>query len=144
MLVSGILRSKGSFVATVPPQATLLDLADRLAHVGVGALVVSRDGESIDGIVSERDLARALARDGVDALAVPVEQVMAHEVRTCSASSTIDAVMATMTEARIRHMPVVDDGQMVGIVSIGDVVKHRLDELQSENGALQEYLYSGR
>lgn len=144
MHVAGILDRKGAFVATVPPDCPLLDLATHLARFGVGALVVSNDGTTIDGIVSERDLARAVARDGAAALSLPVASVMVREVRTCVATDSTDELMATMTEARIRHMPVVEDGRLTGIVSIGDVVKHRLDELQSENGTLHEYLYSGR
>ncbi|MCU0269169.1 MAG: CBS domain-containing protein [Acidimicrobiales bacterium] len=144
MQIGPILRSKGSSVATIQPGASLLDAATALAEHGIGALVVSGDGSTIDGIVSERDLARALARHGAPALALAVSDVMTGEVVTCTDRDTVDGLMALMTEQRIRHVPVVEDGSLRGIVSIGDVVKSRLHELQAENGALHEYITSGR
>ena len=144
MQIGPILRSKGSHVATIEPAASLLDVAAALAEHGVGALVVSSDGATIDGIVSERDLARALARHGAAALALAVSDVMTGEVRTCTERDTVDGLMALMTEERIRHVPVVDGDRLRGIMSIGDVVKSRLGELQAENGVLHEYITSGR
>ncbi len=144
MHVRHILETKGTTVATVPPTATMTDVARLLADHGVGALVVSDDGETIAGIVSERDLARAVAISGADALALPVSDAMTSEVRTCAPDDTIDSLMETMTSRRIRHIPVTVDDRLVGIVSIGDVVKNRLAELQNESQVLHDYLYSGR
>jgi CBS domain-containing protein len=144
MHVRQILDSKGPFVATIAPSASLADVARSLADHGVGALVVSSDGQRIDGIVSERDLARAVARTGADALELPVAEAMTSDVSTCSPNDTVDTLMEVMTRERIRHLPVTVNGKLAGIISIGDVVKHRVAELQTESQALQEYLYSGR
>ena|SRR6478672_4144327 len=144
MRISGLLRAKGDFVATIPPDATLVQVLAGLADHGVGALVVTEDAKRILGIVSERDIARALHRDGTAALDRPVRDVMTAEVRTCKPDDTVDSLMALMTERRIRHVPVVVDGDLAGIVSIGDVVKHRVHELEGENTALVEYIQSGR
>jgi CBS domain-containing protein len=144
MRISGLLREKGEFVATVTPDATVVQVLAGLAEHGVGALVVTEDAKRILGIVSERDIARALHHDGTAALDRPVRDVMTAEVRTCGPDDTVDSLMALMTERRIRHVPVVVDGELVGIVSIGDVVKHRVHELEHENTALVEYIQSGR
>ena len=144
MLVRHVLEMKGAVVATVPTDATLTDVARLLAEHGVGALVVSDDGETIAGIVSERDLARAIARQGADALGTPVTEAMTSKVQTCRPDATIDSLMETMTSGRFRHLPVTVDERLVGIVSIGDVVKNRLAELQTESQVLHDYLYSGR
>ena len=144
MLVRHILENKGAVVATVTTDATLTDVARLLAEHRVGALVVSDDGETIAGIVSERDLARAVATSGADALGLAVTEAMTSEVRTCLPDDTIDSLMETMTSRRIRHLPVTVDGRLTGIVSIGDVVKHRLAELQNESQVLHDYLYTGR
>jgi signal-transduction protein with cAMP-binding, CBS, and nucleotidyltransferase domain len=142
--VRQILETKGTDVATVPTSANLTEVARSLTDHHIGALVVSNDGESILGIVSERDLARAVAREGPAALELPVTSAMTAEVRTCSLSDTTDELMEVMTSQRIRHVPVAMNGRLTGIVSIGDVVKHRVAELQEESAALQEYLYSGQ
>ena len=144
MLVQRILDAKGSFVATVAPEATLLEATDLLAEHRIGALVVSRSGGAIEGIFSERDLARALAIRGAPALGETVGSVMSTTVHTCTPADTIDRVMAIMTEHRFRHLPVVDEGSMVGIISIGDVVSYRVSELENESQVLHDYLYSGR
>src|SRR5436190_17854289 len=133
MRINGLLREKGAFVATIPPDATVVDVLNGLAEHGVGALIVTEDAKRILGIVSERDIARALQRDGAAALDWPVTDVMTAEVRTCMPDDTVDSLMALMTERRIRHVPVVVDGELAGIVSIGDVVKHRVHELEHEN-----------
>jgi CBS domain-containing protein len=142
--ISGLLRAKGDFVATVAPAATITEVLARLAEHGVGALVVTEDGTHIIGIVSERDIARALHDKGTDVLAQPVSEVMTSDVRTVGPEDTVDSLMALMTERRIRHVPVVVDGELTGIVSIGDVVKHRVHELENDNAALVEYIQSGR
>jgi len=144
MRISGLLRTKGDFVATVTTGATISEVLARLAEHGVGALVVSDDEVHIAGIVSERDIARALHRDGAAALDRRVADVMTATVRTCDPDDTTDSLMALMTERRIRHVPVVVADELRGIVSIGDVVKHRVQELEHENIALVEYIQSGR
>lgn len=144
MRVRSILSVKGTDVATIDADATLWEVAEALAERGIGALVVSPDGHAVDGVVSERDLARALAGHGAGALDLTVRDVMSTGVLTCHPHDLVQHLMGVMTDERVRHLPVVDDGQLVGIVSIGDVVKHCFDELQTESQALQEYLYSGR
>lgn len=144
MLVATIINQKGSNVATISPQASLADAASELRLRSVGALVVSSDGRAIQGIVSERDIVRRLAERGQTALGESVESVMTSEVRTCSPEDTCDDLMRTMTEHRTRHLPVRVDGMLAGIVSIGDVVKHRVDELEQEARTLHDYITTGR
>ena len=145
MNVQSILAGKGSDVATIGHTASLSDAAAALRDRGVGALVVSGDGQHIDGIVSERDVVRALAAHGAGALGRTVGSVMSTQVVTCAVADSVDDLMASMTERRIRHLPVVDaEGLLAGIVSIGDVVKARLGDLENENQALVEYLHHGR
>lgn len=144
MRVSTILDEKGSTVATISGAATLAEAAGELRLRGVGALVVSMDGSTIEGIISERDLVRRLAEKGAQALDEPVSSVMSTEVRTCDPSDICEDLMRTMTEHRMRHLPVVTDGSLSGIISIGDVVKHRLSELEEESEALHDYIATGR
>ena len=145
MNVQSILGRKGSDVATVDQHASLADAAASLRDRGVGALVVSGDGRHIDGIVSERDLVRALAAHGSSALGRSVASAMSVDVVTCALQDSVEELMVSMTERRIRHLPVVDgEGLLAGIVSIGDVVKARLGQLETENQALFEYLHQGR
>ena len=141
MNVQTILSSKGNEVATIVPSATLADATTMLRERGFGALVASVDGSSLDGIVSERDIVRVLATDGPDTLARDVASCMSSEVFTCSPGDSIDALMSMMTERRIRHLPVLDgDGRLAGMISIGDVVKFRLNELERENDHLHDYI----
>jgi CBS domain-containing protein len=145
MNVQSILQAKGSDVATVNQQASLADATAQLRDRGVGALVVSDDGRHIDGIVSERDVVRALAAHGSSALGRTIASAMSTDVVTCSVDDKIEELMVSMTERRIRHLPVVDaEGLLGGIVSIGDVVKARLGQLESENQALFDYITHGR
>jgi CBS domain-containing protein len=145
MNVQSIIAAKGDAVATVSQTATLAEVAQLLRDRGVGALVVSGDGRAIEGIVSERDVVRAMAAHGASALGRTVGSVMSIDVVTCVARDGVERLMALMTQRRIRHLPVVDDqGRLAGIVSIGDVVKSRLTELESENRALFEYINHGR
>lgn len=145
MNVQSILAGKGGDVATTTQGATLSDVAQQLRDRGVGALVVSGDGCAIEGIVSERDVVRALAAHGSGALGRTVGSVMSTDVVTCSSADGVERLMSLMTERRIRHLPVVDaDGNLGGIISIGDVVKARLGELESENKALFDYITHGR
>ena len=141
MNVQSIIGGKSPVVATITQTATLRQAIDQLTERRIGALVVSGDGKAIEGIISERDIVRAASTSGPTALDGAVRSVMSTDVVTCSAGDGVDRLMALMTERRIRHLPVVDErGHLAGIVSIGDVVKARLSELEQENHALSEYL----
>lgn len=140
MHISDILRRKGHDVATVRPDDTVRSLIDRLAELRIGALVVSSDGQRVAGIVSERDVVRGLHASGASLLDRPVSSIMTVEVHTCEPSASVDDLMRLMTDQRIRHVPVVHDGLLAGIVSIGDVVKRRIDELQDERDQLVGYI----
>lgn len=141
MNVQSILSKKGSEVVTIAPAATLAEATELLREKGFGALVVSADGSSIDGIVSERDIVRALAADGAATLERTVASCMSSEVFTCQPSDSIDVLMSMMTDRRIRHLPTVDAaGNLTGMISIGDVVKFRLGELERENDQLHDYI----
>jgi len=141
MQVHHVLSAKGDAVATVGPDAPISDAVEQLRERGIGALVVSTDGRRIEGIMSERDVVRRLAVDGPNIMDLPVRAVMTEEVMTCSGTDDMDVLMRSMTDHRVRHLPVVDDGgTLAGIVSIGDVVKARLSELENENQALFDYI----
>ena len=143
MRISDVLRGKGASVVTVEPDTDVRTLLGVLAEHGIGAVVVSSDGRSIEGIVSERDIVRALAARGATVLSEQVSEIMTGEVQTCAPDAHIDELMRTMTQGRFRHVPVVVDGALAGIVSIGDVVKRRVDELESERDSLSRYITSG-
>lgn len=138
MKVSEILKKKGGDVMTVKPAETLATLSHRLRMARVGALVVSETGSRVDGIVSERDVVHALAERGLACLETPVSAVMSRRVVTCGPEDHISAIARTMTDRRIRHLPVLEAGRLVGIISLGDVVKHRLDEMELEAGVLRD------
>ena len=144
MRINSILNDKGDVVATVAPDTAVAEALGSLADHGIGALVVSGDGQTVEGIISERDIVRAMAEEGADTLDHPVRQLMTATVVTCTRSDTVDSLMATMTEQRVRHVPVVEDGALCGIISIGDVVKHRVGELESETRHLKDYITTGR
>ncbi|MDY7104281.1 MAG: CBS domain-containing protein [Actinomycetota bacterium] len=144
MTVEHLLQRKGDNVLTVSPGATVSEAAAVLERHRVGALVVSRHGTDICGILSERDLVTGIARHGSEVLTWPVEKIMTAEVRTCGCRDSIDSLMRIMTDSRIRHLPVVDGDRMVGVVSIGDIVKKRLDDLELETRALHDYIQTGR
>jgi CBS domain-containing protein len=141
MLISSILRHKGSTVSTVQPQATVTELLAMLADRNIGAVVVSDDGESIAGIVSERDVVRHLHQTGPAVLDRPVSTIMTGSVRTCGPDANVDDLRQIMTDHRIRHVPVVAEGRLAGIVSIGDVVKSAIEELEAEKAHLVGYLH---
>lgn len=143
MHVSRVLESKGREVATVAPQATLDEAVRMLTKRRIGALVVVAGRGTIAGILSERDIVRALARDGAGALARAVEDYMTRDVATCSQADTIEEVMEVMTRGRFRHLPVVEEGRLAGIVSIGDAVKLRIEETTREAEALKSYIAAG-
>jgi CBS domain-containing protein len=135
-----ILRVKGDNVVTVRGDATVAEVVDLLAEFGLGAVVVSANGATIEGIISERDLARGLADDGVGLLGDQVSKHMTAEVMTCGLDDSVAELMTRMTDQRIRHLPVEVDGELAGIVSIGDVVKMRVAELEIEAEQMVEYL----
>ncbi|KAA1373683.1 CBS domain-containing protein [Aeromicrobium fastidiosum] len=143
MRVHDVLTSKGSTeVHTIAPDATVRQLLEVMADLNVGALVVSDDGTSMLGIVSERDIVRKL-RDVDDARSRPVSDIMTTDVRVCSPDDSFGALMAVMTEHRVRHVPVLDDGRLVGVLSIGDAVKHRMEQLEFERDQLSSYVAGG-
>jgi CBS domain-containing protein len=143
MKVSNLLATKGHEVATISQERSVNDAIALLKERGIGALVVTGKKAPLVGIFSERDVVRALAASGEKALKLKVSELMSHDVVTCSESTELNELMTTMTERRIRHVPVVDDGQLTGLISIGDVVKARLDELENDKKSLLDYV-SGR
>ncbi len=140
MHVAAILKVKGRAVETVKPDETLTEVVRRLVAHRIGAIVVCEAGSGVAGIVSERDIVRMIAAHGVDALQRPVRDAMTHAVTTCREADTIDELMSRMTEGRFRHLPVVENGNLVGIISIGDVVKHRVAEVELEASAMRDYI----
>lgn len=143
MIVDAILRAKGARVKVARPEWTVLQAVQKLTEHGVGALVVSADDRHIAGIISERDVMRQLTSVGPSILDSRVDEIMVRDVITCTRSDTVTHLMTVMTERRIRHLPVVEDGLMVGIVSIGDVVKRRIEETEYEAQALRQYISTG-
>ena len=140
MDVAAILKSKGKDVATARPDAKIAEIARKFRDERIGALVVSADDTKVLGIISERDIVRGLADHGLDLLDMRVAELMTREVSTCAPTDRTGQLMAKMTDRRIRHLPVIDSGALCGIVSIGDVVKIRLDEIESEASALRDYV----
>ncbi|HEU4811615.1 MAG TPA: CBS domain-containing protein [Nocardioides sp.] len=141
MRISDVLRAKPSHdVITINPEASVRELIALLAEHNVGALIVSSDGSTLDGIVSERDVVRRLHGDDA-VLEGAVSTIMTAVVETCDEETLLDDLMKTMTERRIRHVPVVKDGRIAGIISIGDVVKHRIDQLEFERDQLDHYVH---
>ena len=144
MAVASILKAKGLHVETIPPDTMLASVVWQLRVKGIGALVIVDDGGSVLGVISERDIVYGLAEHGAGLLGMRASQVMNRAVATCAPEDSITRLMAQMTRSRIRHVVVTDDGRLHGIVSIGDVVKHRLDELQLETEVLRETLIARR
>ena len=140
MTVARILSEKGREVFTTQPHRTLKEVVDLLAGKGVGAVVVADATMSVLGILSERDVVRVIAKHGAAALDDPVSRHMTPKVITVTRNDTVDHVMQTMTEGRFRHVPVVEDGRLVGIISIGDVVKRHVNMIDSERQAMREYI----
>ncbi|OHV03515.1 CBS domain-containing protein [Mycobacterium talmoniae] len=142
MRIADVLRNKGAAVVTIDPDASVRDLLAGLAEHNIGAMVVvGPDG--LQGVVSERDVVRELHAHGASMLARPVSTIMTSVVASCTKSDSVDDVSVLMTENRIRHVPVLEQGRLVGIVSIGDVVKTRIEELQAEQEQLQSYITQG-
>lgn len=139
MSIQNILRRKGNKVATVTSASTIANAAHRLRLERIGALVVSDDGKQIAGILSERDIVQGLSEHGLHVADMPVSALMSHHVVTCGPDASVTDVMRIMTQHRIRHVPVVAEGRLQGIVSIGDVVKSRLEDMELETSVLRDY-----
>ena len=140
MNVKHILQRKGSAVTTIPTGATIGEAARTLAEARIGAIVVSDDGTTINGILSERDIVRMIGTEGSGALTRPVTEAMTANVITCKPDDRINVLMSMMTQRRIRHLPVAENGKMTGLISIGDVVKERMDEIESDAAAMRDYI----
>jgi CBS domain-containing protein len=140
VIVKNILHGKRENVVTIEPTADLAAAVKLLAERRIGAVVILGADHRIVGILSERDIVRAIAEYGPTALHQPVGQIMTRDVKTCSETDSIESLMGRMTAGKFRHMPVVEQGQLVGIISIGDVVKNRVDEIEGEAAALRDYI----
>ena len=142
MRIADVLRNKGSAVATISPETTVTELLAGMAQHNIGAMVVMGP-DGLVGIVSERDVVRRLNERGADLLRQPVSEIMTSVVVTCAPGDAVDMLTGLMTENRVRHVPVITNGQLAGIVSIGDVVKTRMEELKAEQEQLQTYITQG-
>jgi CBS domain-containing protein len=141
MRIREVIRRKGGQVVTIRPDADVTQLLALLSEHGIGAVVVSEDdGATVAGIVSERDVVRRLHRDGAGTLRTPVSELMTTEVHTCGPDDALETLAQTMTDHRVRHLPVMEGGRLTAIVSIGDIVKHRIAELQDEREQLVNYI----
>jgi CBS domain-containing protein len=143
MFVSDILAQKGSLVFSVTPGTSVAQISQQLSTRRIGSVLVLDDDSSVTGIVSERDLVRAFASHGAKAMELEARHVMTRDIVTCDPDDSIDQVMGTMTRGRFRHLPVVRHGELLGLVSIGDVVKARLEEAEHETEALKAYIVAG-
>ncbi|MCH9764935.1 MAG: CBS domain-containing protein [Alphaproteobacteria bacterium] len=143
MNVATILKEKGRAVATLRPDATLLEVSEKLSTKRIGAIVIVGDAGRVAGIISERDVIRAIAKSGCEVLKCPVADFMTRDIECCQESDPIDEVMEAMTKGRFRHQPVIEDGALVGIISIGDVVKNHVAEVEMEVSAMRSYLATG-
>lgn len=142
MFIESILGEKGGTVFTVPATATVAELVSELARHNIGAVIVTGEDGKLVGIVSERDVVRHLDKNAEGILQRPVSELMTKTLKTCRKTDTIDTAMSIMTRGRFRHIPVVEDGEMIGIISIGDVVKRKIEEVEQETDALREYISS--
>jgi len=142
MMVRNILAEKGSEVFTLPLASTGMDAVNALAKYNVGALVVASEEMAILGILSERDIVRAIRSNGVSALEQPVSELMTASVQTCTEDSTVPELMELMTEGRFRHMPVERSGKLIGVISFGDIVKRRIEDIQREADDIRSYIAS--
>jgi CBS domain-containing protein len=140
MKIADILDTKGSTVHSVLPWLTVTEVVERLGRLGIGAVLVCNEDGQMQGIVSERDIVRSLRKHGSELLTMPVSEVMTRYVQTATPDETVAHAMARMTSGRYRHLPVIDNGKLVGMVSIGDLVKHRVREMELETGVLRDAL----
>jgi len=143
MNVAAILKEKGGDIVTAAPDASLQEVARILRDHGIGCVIVCSVDSAIAGIVSERDIVRRIAEVGPEALNQPVSECMTRDVITCSENDTLDFIMAEMTAGRFRHLPVMKDGKLAGLISIGDVVKRRIAEAEMEAAAMRDYIAAG-
>lgn len=143
MIVESVLNAKGSSVVTARPDTPVSEIAKFLAEAGIGAVVISADNARVQGILSERDIVRAIAEQGAGALSLSASDLMTQDVVTCAPADHVAELMGIMTEKRIRHLPVVSEGTLAGIISIGDVVRCRVQEIESEAEALRTYVTQG-
>ena len=143
MLVKQIFKQKDDRIVTVQPSDTVATASEVLKRENIGAVMVSASDDDLAGILSERDIVRAMPEHGPDLFSLSVDQLMTRDVVTCSSEDRVHDLMKKMTAGRFRHMPVVDDGKLTGIISIGDVVKSRLEELEAETSQLRDYIASG-
>lgn len=143
MRVDVILRHKGNDIISIQPDRTVQDAADALKEHGIGAILVRENGGDVLGVLSERDIVRGLAAQKEKVLDKKVTELMTSTVVTCSPLDTVDEIMELMTQKRVRHIPVTEDGALLGIISIGDVVKHRMSEIEHESDALRQYISAG-
>ncbi len=143
MIIGQILKSKGRGVMTASPNDSIQEIALRLASRKIGAVIIMGEGGNVAGIISERDIIRLIAEHGANALAMAAKDGMTREVISCTRESTLDEIMETMTKGRFRHLPVIEDGALVGIISIGDVVKYHTAEVELEVTAMRGYLATG-
>lgn len=140
MKVDEVLKAKGREVETIRPDQSMVMALHRLATLGIGALVVSKDGQRADGLIGERDIVRSLNKHGAQVMNLTVADVMMKSVPVCSAADSLKHVMQQMTRTRNRHLPVVDGGRLAGLVSIGDIVKHLVEEVELESRVLRDYV----
>lgn len=143
MIIANILKVKGRNVSTARPDDTVQEIANRLAQRKIGAIVIVGDGGAVSGIISERDLIRVIAQHGAKALQLQIADVMTKDVVVCTEQTSVDEIMELMTRGRFRHLPVIEHGALVGIVSIGDVVKHHIAEVELEVSAMRGYFATG-
>ena len=144
MNVAAILKSKGRDVVTTTSEMSLLDVAKLLEQQGIGCIVIAGDDGKVAGIVSERDILQGLGRDGAEILNHPVAAIMTNDTITCTSADAAELVMSLMTRLRVRHIPVTEAGRLIGIVSIGDIVRHRLEQIERENEQIRDYITTGR
>lgn len=142
MTVKAVLAAKGGDIVSIEPAADLATAAKLLADRGIGAVLVLGADRHVAGILSERDIVRSIAARGAAALSEPVSQTMTRKVITCTPNDPLTSILEQMTKSKFRHMPVIEQGKLAGIISIGDVVKHRLDAMEREQAALQDYIRS--
>lgn len=143
MNIASLLKAKGRAVATARADVSLLEIASLLSGKGIGAIVIVNESDEVVGIISERDVVKAIGSRGVSALSLSVGEIMTRDVVTCTEDKTIEDLMSIMTAGRFRHVPVVETGRLVGIVSIGDVVKNHIAEVEMEVSAMKDYLSTG-
>jgi len=143
MLVSALIKEKGAGVITTGPATTVSEVADIIARERIGAVVVTEQDDQVVGIISERDIVNGLSKRGTGLLDLPISDIMTRDVFTCATTEDVNQLRREMTNRRARHIPIVEEGKLIGIISIGDIVKNRLDELESETQQMRDYIATG-